>query len=220
MRKCRCHKCRVCPLRIRSATVRPLQSIVLHRLSVIRRSFFVVSWPTSKNWIHAREQGTFETVYFIRRTRLEEDEVCPIGQKCNIHRFLWVTISELHLQSGKETVTKTVIGLYYVEILGRFDAVLQKKFTHLTNKMCCSTMITHRLISPLWPNWYERYPIDRVLQIWLGGTSFCFQTWRCNSAGQILSRMWDTIETWLNNFGFLIIDTRIAFKIFWHVKKK
>ena len=37
---------------------------------------------------------------------------------------------------------KTVTGFYYAELLGRFDAELQKKRSHLGKKKCSSTMAT------------------------------------------------------------------------------
>ena len=42
------------------------------------------------------------------------------------------------------TKDKTMTGLYYAELLDRFDAELQNKRPHLTKKKCSSTMTTHQ----------------------------------------------------------------------------
>jgi len=43
---------------------------------------------------------------------------------------------------------KTITGLYYAELLGRFDAELQKNCSIWRRKKCSSTMKTHQLILP------------------------------------------------------------------------
>lgn len=63
------------------------------------------------------------------KTFLSDD--CTIGQKWDDHRFLGSTMCILHQRSEKR---ETFTELYYAELLGRFDAELQKKHTRLAKK--------------------------------------------------------------------------------------
>ena len=73
---------------------------------------------------------------------------------------------------------KTITGHYYAELLGRFDAELQKKRPHLAKKKVLfehdnapahtSGVATAKLV--------ELRPVHRILQIWPGATSFYLQT--------------------------------------------
>jgi len=78
---------------------------------------------------------------------------------------------------------KTVTGLYYAELLGRFAAELQKIRTHLAKKK----VLFHHDNAPAHTSalaktelvelGYELlYPFHRILQIWPSVISFCFHT--------------------------------------------
>jgi len=70
-------------------------------------------------------------VNFTRRTCPEEGEDCPIGRKGDGHRLLGFIRCDLHRLPGED---KTVTGLYYAELLGRFAAELQKLRPRLAKK--------------------------------------------------------------------------------------
>ena len=90
--------------------------------------------------------------------------------------------------------SKTVTGLYYAELLGRFDAELQKKRPHLAKKKVLSTMTTHRLTPPPSPrpNWSNCTttfcPIHSIHQIWPRETLFLFLNLKNHSPDRNLSR--------------------------------
>ena len=87
--------------------------------------------------VHARNLGTIETVDFTRRTYSEEGENCRIDRKGYGRRFLGFTRCDLHLLPGEGQNSHR---LYYAELLGRFDAEMQKERPHLTKKKMLSTM--------------------------------------------------------------------------------
>jgi len=148
----------------------------------LRRSFYVVSWRNMDPLVHTRDQGTVETVDFTGWTCSEEGEDCPIGRKGDGRRFFLDSQRVIYIDYLEKG--KTVTGLYYAELLGRFAAELQKIRPHLAKKKCSSIMTTHRLTlppspRPNWSNWATNcYPIHHILQIWPRVTSFCFQTWK------------------------------------------
>jgi len=68
---------------------------------------------------------------------------------------------------------KTVTGLYYAELLGRFAAELQKikvLFHHDNAPAHTSALAKAKLVEL----GYELLPIHHILQIWPRVTSFCF----------------------------------------------
>jgi len=74
---------------------------------------------------------------------------------------------------------KTVTGLNYAELLGRFAAELQKIRPHLAKK----NVLFHHDNAPAYTSALAKaklvefcYPIHHILQIWSRMTSFCFQT--------------------------------------------
>lgn len=77
---------------------------------------------------------------------------------------------------------KTITGLYYAELLQRFDGELQKKRPHFAKKKCFFTMTTRRLTHQpssrpnCWNYATNCCPIHPILQIWPRATTFCFQT--------------------------------------------
>lgn len=62
-----------------------------------------------------------QIVDFIRRTCFEEGELCPFGLKGDVYHFsafIWCDLPRLEND-------ETIIGLYYAELLGRFEAESQ-----------------------------------------------------------------------------------------------
>jgi len=79
--------------------------------------------------------------------------------------FFWDSQGVIYIDNLEKG--KTVTGLYYAELLGRFVAELQKIRPHLAKKK----VLFHHDNAPA-----HNSAIRHVLQIWPRETSFCFQT--------------------------------------------
>jgi len=81
--------------------------------------------------IHTRHKGTVETLDFIRRTCSgEEKTVNSYGKVMAI--VFWDSQGVSTLITSRKV--KTITGLYYSDLLGRFIAELKKKRPRLAKK--------------------------------------------------------------------------------------
>ena len=82
--------------------------------------------------VHTRDKGTIETMDFTRWTCSEKAKTVPSAT------VFWDSQDVIYIDYLEKG--KTVTGLCYAELLGRFDAELQKKRPHLAKKK----MLFHR----------------------------------------------------------------------------
>lgn len=130
---CRRDGCRFCSLWTISATVRLLQSSVWRYLSVIRRSFCVVSWPSTKHGstgTHQKPRYSWNWVSPGKRAPKKAKTVLSAGKL--MATVFWDSQGVIYIDYLEKG--KMITGLYYAELLGRFDAELKKKRPHLAKK--------------------------------------------------------------------------------------
>jgi len=152
-----------CSLRTTNATERPLRSSVWRCLSAIRRSFCVVSWPSTKHWFtgtdqsprNSRNSGLHPANLLWRRRRLFWDSQGVICRRAK--RSQGCTMPNYWADSPPNC--------------RKYGPIWRRK-------MCSSIMTTHRLTlppspRPNWSNWAtDCYPIHHILQIWPRVTFF------------------------------------------------
>lgn len=103
-----------------------------HCLSEIQRSFFVISWPSMKH-------GFTSTHHRLRNSR--NSVIYPVNLLWKRRDFKDVIYTDYWDKS------KNITGLYYIELLGRFNVELSKKRPYL-RKNCFPITITNRLTHP------------------------------------------------------------------------
>jgi len=81
--------------------------------------------------VHTRDQGTVETVDFTGEPAPKKAKTVPSAGKVMATVF-WDSQGVIYIDYLKKG--KTVTGLYYFELLGRFAAELQKIRPHLAKK--------------------------------------------------------------------------------------
>jgi len=154
-KSCRRDGCRVCSLRTTNATVRPLQSSVWHCLSAIRRSFCVVSWPSTKHGstgTHQRPRnrpnsGLQPANLLRRRRRLSHRPERWWPPFFGIHK-VWSTSTTWRRAKRSQGCT---MPNYWAD-----SPLNSRKYdTIWWRKKCSSIMTTHRLTLPPSPrpNW-------------------------------------------------------------------